>query len=375
MQEVTRQLIRVLHVITDNNIGGAGKWLVNFFNNVNRSAFSYDVIVPCESNLSHMIEETGTSVCRLKGLDEKSLDIKSIKPLFNMIRCKKPDIVHTHASLSARLAARIAGVKGIINTKHCLDAKTGTAKKFISKHVNKLLSDKIIAISYAVRNNLLDAGIPGQRISVIYNGVDPVINLDEEEKTKVRTQLGIRPNEQVIGILARLEEIKGHKYFLKAAVRVVEKFEKVRFVIAGTGSLTNDLKSMSKSYGIKDKVIFTGHVKDTFKVFSIIDINVITSLSEAFCLSLIEGMSAGKPGIGTNTGGIVEIIENGSNGFIVPPADEKALADAMLTLLNNTAIKNEMGRKGKRIYNKKFTALKMAEMTEKLYKEIINIKK
>ena len=125
-----------------------------------------------------------------------------------------------------------------------------------------------------------------------------------------------------------------------------------------------------KQKGLTDKVVFTGFVDEIYEVFNIIDINVISSLSEALCLSLIEGMSVGKPSVAADTGGIPEVIKNGYNGFLVPAGDAEGLADAILKLIHDPGLRKAMGDRGREIMEKSFTAEIMAEKIEELYESV-----
>jgi len=131
-----------------------------------------------------------------------------------------------------------------------------------------------------------------------------------------------------------------------------------------------ELKELIKQKGLTDKVVFTGFVDEIYEVFNIIDINVISSLSEALCLSLIEGMSVGKPSVAADTGGIPEVIKNGYNGFLVPAGDAEGLADAILKLIHDPGLRKAMGDRGREIMEKSFTAEIMAEKIEELYESV-----
>jgi glycosyltransferase involved in cell wall biosynthesis len=291
--------------------------------------------------------------------------------LYKLFGIEKPSIVHTHASLSARIAARLAGVKAIVHTKHCIDANRKGVARLAGALINRRLSDRIIAVSNAVKQNIIDSGIPESKIEVIYGGIEELKVISEEEKDKLRESLNIGKEDIVVGMVARLAEVKGHVYFIEAADIVSRTYKNVKFLIAGTGPKEKELKELIEKRGLSDKIIFMGYVEDVGKIYNIIDINVITSISEALCLSLIEGMCLGKPCIGTNTGGIPEVISEGHNGLLVPVKNPKEIAGAIVRLIQNPELRRTMGEKGREIMARNFRAEVMAEKVEKLYEAII----
>jgi len=361
-------MIKVIHVLSDMKIGGAGSWLLNLLGAIDKEKFEIKVVLPQGSMLADKIKNLGFEVIAVDGIKDKSYDARAVNLLYYIFRAEKPDIVHTHASLSARLAAKRAGAR-IINTKHCIDSRITGIRRFAGALINDRYSDGIIAVSEAVKRNIAENGVPDDKISVIYGGINPVKVLDDREKSLAREKWGIG-EEVVVGIVARLTEVKGHKYFIDAAEIISRDNDNVKFFIAGIGPKEEELKELIKQKGLTDKVVFTGFVDEIYEVFNIIDINVISSLSEALCLSLIEGMSVGKPSVAADTGGIPEVIKNGYNGFLVPAGDAEGLADAILKLIHDPGLRKAMGDRGREIMEKSFTADIMAEKIEELYESV-----
>ncbi len=363
-------MIKVIHVLSDMKIGGAGSWLLNLLGAADKERFDIKVVLPQGSLLIDKVRELGFEAIPVDGMKDKSFDAGAVSLLFNIFRREKPQIVHTHASLSARLAARMAGAK-IINTKHCIDSRKTGIKRLATSCINNFLSDSIIAVSAAVKQNVADNGVALDKISVIYGGISPVKELGAEEKSRVREHWGIAEEDIVVGIVARLAEVKGHKYFVEAAKIISRDNADVKFLIAGSGPKEQELKELVGHCGLADRVIFTGFVENVYEIFNIIDINVISSLSEALCLSLIEGMCVGKPSVGTDTGGIPEVIKDGYNGYLVPAGDSSGLADAILKLVRDPLLRKTMGDKGREMAAQSFTAGAMARGIEELYEAVV----
>lgn len=363
-------MIKVVHVLSDMKIGGAGRWLLNLLEASDTKRYEIKVVLPVGSLLIDRVEALGFEVIAVEGMRDKSFDRHVVGLLLDIFRREKPQLVHTHASLSARLAAKMAGAK-IINTKHCIDARQTGIKKLAGICINNLLSDGIIAVSEAVKGNITDNGTAPDKVSVIYGGIRPVIELEPHEKKRIRQKWGIGEEEVLVGMVARLAEVKGHKYFIDAAEIISRDNNKVRFLVAGTGPLEEELKKLVSRKGLGERFIFTGFIEDVHEIFNIIDINVISSLSEALCLSLIEGMYVGKPSVGTAVGGIPEVIKDGYSGYLVPAANSEKLADTVLKLVRDPELRKTMGDRGRTLAAERFTAEKMAEGVQSLYEKVI----
>jgi len=364
-------MIKAIHVITDMKIGGAGKWLLNLLRNYDKSKLDMIIVVPKGSMLKDEIGELGIRTIEIKGIGDKSVDMNSINAFYKLFRLEKPQIVHTHASLSARVAAKLAGINTIIHTKHCIDSPKTGIKKLVSASINKQLSSKIIAVSKAVRQNLLETGIPDNMIRVIYGGVDKLEKLSLEEINEIKRAYGIGEKDLVYGVAARLTEVKGHKYLIEAAELVLKKNSNIKFVIAGTGPLEEQLKQRVREKGLEQSFVFTGFIRDIGRIYNILDVNMACSVSEALCLSLIEGMSIGKPMIGSNVGGVPEIITHMETGLLVQPRNPEELAKAILKLAEDDELRNTMGEKAAKLMQEKFSASIMAKNILELYYEVV----
>ena len=140
-KERTGNKIKVLHVLTDKNIGGAGRWLLYYLKYHDREQFKVEVVLPQGSLLAPAVRALDVPVISMEDMEDKSFDKKAMKALVQLFREEKPDIVHTHASMTARMAARAAMVPSIFNTKHCMESAPGILpKKIIRREVNAAFS-------------------------------------------------------------------------------------------------------------------------------------------------------------------------------------------------------------------------------------------
>jgi glycosyltransferase involved in cell wall biosynthesis len=364
---------RIIHILTDKNIGGAGRWLLNCLKFHNEALYDVMVVLPSDSLLKEPLKKIKFSgIIDIYDMDEKSLSFNDIAKFKKIFKDFNPDIVHTHASLSARIAAKLSGVRYVINTKHCLENTTNnTIKKFLNRLINKMFSDKIIAVSKAVEASMLETNIDEKQIVTIYNGIELSTRLSIEEINSVKADYGIKSEDSVVGIAARLEPVKDISTFIKAAKEIVENRSKsnkpVKFIIAGSGSLESQLKAQVNALGLDNEVVFTGFVKDIEKLMSIFDINVISSIQEALCISIIEGMGMGIPAVGTDSGGVNEVILDGITGSIVKCGDYEALANRITDILDNKSLYELYSKNSMEHIKNKFLAEEMTRKIEQLY--------
>ncbi len=368
-------MIKIINVISDTNIGGAGKCVLTFLKTFDRAKFDVGVAVPKGSLLKSEIQKMNIKIFEVNGMVDKSMDLKVVRTLCKYLKSEQPDVVHTHASLSAKVAARLAGVKGIIYTRHCVYPPSPLLMKGPGRHMNRWLnhtfSDRIIAVAEAAKENLTDTGISSERIQVILNGVEKLEEISEQEKQLLKEEFGIQKDEFVVGIIARLEEVKGHEYFIEAAKLVLACDLPVKFLIVGTGTQEKILKQKVNELGLNKKVIFAGFISNVTGIMNIIDINVNASYgTEATSLSLLEGMSLGKPAVVTAFGGNPGVIFEQQNGFLVPIKDAQKMSEAIIRLLKDDKLRANMNAQCKKIFENLFTAQVMTANIEKAYKEL-----
>ncbi len=328
---------------------GHGKYLITYCKNRNVNKYDVVVVLPKDSLLIPELETTGVKIVEIDGLKDNSKDYKAYKLIKKVIDDEKPNIVHTHASLIARIAAKRSQAKPkIVYTKHCdfepsKIYKYGVVKRMFGSFT-KTYADCIIATSAHSKENLVKQGIDPNIITFIPNGTDGYKRLDESKIAKLKEKYSIT-NEKVIGYVARLVELKGHKTLFDA-VKILKGNEKLNFkcLIVGDGEYKEALQEYVKEIDIEDKVIFTGFIKNVEEIVNILDVQVNCSyLSETTNLALLEGMSIGVPTVATNIGGTPDMIENDINGYIVPILDSENMAQKIECILRKwwAIFKNE----------------------------------
>jgi glycosyltransferase involved in cell wall biosynthesis len=236
---------------------------------------------------------------------------------------------------------------------------------------------RVIANCMAVKDRAVrEENLPAQKIEVIYNG----LNLPQYEMApqngSLRTELGLSPETPLVGMVANFNfEIKGHRYFVEAAKALSDRSPGAAFVLVGDGPLRKKYEQMADELGLKKSVRFLGKRNDVPAILSGLDIAVLSSTSEGLSNVILESMAAGRPVVAADAGGSSELVSNGVNGYLVPPADSRAMAEAIERLLRNPREAIEMGRMGKSMVQDKFSQKHMVENYEKLYLSLLTEKK
>ncbi|MBC7766295.1 MAG: glycosyltransferase [Hyphomonadaceae bacterium] len=366
------QLIKVIHVISDTNIGGAGKCVLTYLENFDRDKFSVSVVFPKGSALKPAVEMLKVGFFEVEGMADRSMDIACIMALWRYFKKEKPDIVHTHASVSARIAARLAGVPAVLYTRHCVYAPKRIFTTWWGGMANSLLTrllcTHIIAVADAAKENIVREGVPEKLITVVQNGVQPLVAMPSADIPKVKKQFGIRDGDFVTALVARVEEVKGHMTYIQAAKILKDRHIPIKCLIVGTGKMENGLRKMVVDLQLEDTVIFAGFLKDVSPIMNMMDVQINASFgTEATSLSLLEGMSLGKPAVATDFGGNPGVIENGQNGLLVPVKNAQAMADAIESIYVDNKRLQYLIARSREIFETKFTARHMARNIENVY--------
>jgi len=286
--------------------------------------------------------------------------------LASIIKRERPDIIHAQTrvtQLAASILSRRFNIR-YVSTCH------GFFKPRLSRKVFGLWGDRVIAISEAVRDHLInDFNVEKDRIELIHNGVD--ISRFEREfsnndllETRHRFNLGDGP---VIGAIGRLSPVKG----LDELVRASSRIKDVRLLIVGDGPEKEKLTELTGELGIKERVRFMKSDPDTPRLLSIMDVFVFPSVQEGLGLSLIEALASGKAVVATDVGGIGSLVKHDETGLLVKRGDSTQLADTIKRLLNDKNLRERLGSNGRALAKTEYSLDKMADKTEKLYKALL----
>jgi len=235
--------------------------------------------------------------------------------------------------------------------------------------------DFFIYISRAVAENYVIQGVRSVKGTVIHNAVDLSEFSTDFDSASVRREFGWNGQERLVGVIGRLDWWKGHEYFLAAMAQVAQRISNLRGLIVGEPESTplnreyyHKLQSLTKSLGLEDTVVFTGFRDDVPRLMSTLDVVVLSSsMPEPFGRVVIEGMAAGKPVVATAAGGVLDIIEDGVNGVLVPCQDSKAMAEAVLALLSDREKARQIGQAARQRVEEQFTVERHVAAIQQVY--------
>ncbi len=284
----------------------------------------------------------------IKGLRGMFFVLNGARKVIKMVRENDIDIIHAHflfpPGMAGLIGAMVTG-RPFYVTLHGSDVFLLSSKKFIRPLLRLILQNAtgVFAVSESVKEEVLKMNIPGleNKIKVTWNGVD-VDRFHPQKESSLRPELGIADDESVILFVGNLVHQKGLEHLLRAKKLMKEE---TRLVIVGEGPLLNDLKGMVE-YEKIENVIFAGRRQDVENVIPAADVVVLSSVFESFGIVLLEAMACGKAVVGTNVGGIPELV-NEDVGIVVEPQDPVALAEALDKLVGDAPLREEMGKKGR----------------------------
>lgn len=368
---------KILYIISSSHIAGTEIHLLTLMKNLIKYK-NVEVEVICSGGeLERRINEIGIKTHKI--MMKNKYDLKSLFLIYKFISDKKFDIVHTHlgiSSLLGRIAAKLAGTPRIIMTEHLwsdfnedMSYVVNKIHLFIYFLLSKYTTDKIIAVSEAVKKFLVDeAGISKNIIEVIYNGVEVKKNIKcDHKENNFKKIYSLYDNDLLAGVIGRLSKEKGHKYLFDAVKKIENKDFKL--LVIGRGELESQLKEYVKRINLEDKIIFTGFINDMDLIYGLIDLIILPSVRECLPMVLLEAMNYEIPAIASNVGGVPEVIKEGQNGLLVEPKSYKQINVALNFFLENPYEIKRMGKISKQILINKFSEKKMIQKTVKLYSD------
>jgi len=295
--------------------------------------------------------------------------------LNRVIRCIKPHLIHANTleSIGLIIVPALLNKASIVwHVRILLQDKSPTIR-FYTKIVSKFVK-RVIANSNAVKRRLVKSGMNPIKIEVIYNPIDTGI-FSPRNKYYCRRKLNLPVHSTIIGSLGRLTPDKGFDLFLKAAALVRKKHPNTYFLIAGQEWSKNyraKLINIAQHLGLCSHLILIDWQQDAPSLISSLNMLVLTPMEkEGFGRTLAESMACEVPVIGTNVGGIAEIINNRRNGLLIPSGDEKTLAEAMCILLENRQFALQLAKHGRKNVEAKFSSHLHIHKINKIYKELM----
>src|SRR5262249_35903191 len=207
-------------------------------------------------------------------------------------------------------------------------------------------ADRVVAVSEARRRDLLAAGVAPRAVVTLHNAVRLPGERYENPST-LRAELGVETQNRLVGVIGRLSPEKGQRYFIEAMATVSTAFPNTCGILFGDGPDEPELQRVVGHLGLQKHSVFAGHRPDVDRGYQALDMVVVPSLSEGLPNVVLEAMAHARPVVAAAVGGVPEIIDDGSSGILVKPADPHALAQAILTVLRDSTLGVRMGVAGR----------------------------
>lgn len=381
-----------MRVIARLNIGGPAIQAISLTRMLESRGYATTLVRGSEGehegSMDYLADELGVAPVRVAALrrDPGPWDLPALVVIAAMMVRRRPQIVHTHAAKAGtigRLAALLlpgARRPVIVHTFHG-HSLTGyfssrreraflAIERFLARH-----SDRLIAVSEEVRDELLALGVAGpERFEVIPLGFDLTrFQVGATERTErgraLRAELAIPESVRLVTLIARLVPIKRVDRFLRVASALADR-DDLHFLIVGDGELRDELRTAPEARRLGERLTWAGFRRDMPDVCFASDVVVLTSDNEGTPVSLVEAQAAGTPVASTRVGGVASVVEDGSTGLLADPEDEPGLAAAVRRILDDRALASAMGEAA-RIRAQRFSLEKLVDRIDGLYRSLL----
>lgn len=365
---------RILHVIDSWGAGGAETVFTDLASGLDPARFESFAAVPRASEWVY--EEL-----RRRGLKPAILpsggafDLKHLVRLTRLIRQLRIDLVQAHTfgtTVYASAAGRLRGIP-VVGTFHgFIDVAHGDPRRALKFRALAAGASRIVCVSASLRRELLAASpITPDHALVIFNGVDTdrfYPGRDEE----LRAELGIEPDELLVGAVGNVRRAKGYEVLLEAAGLLRRAGTKCRIVVAGLtgGTLFPELERRHAELGLGNAVRFIGFREDAERLYRALDVYLLTSHSEGFSLSTVQALASGLPVVATRCGGPEEIITDGADGLLTTPGSASEIANAIQSLAADGALRSRLSTAARTAAVSRFSTATMLGRYEQLYDEL-----
>ncbi len=361
-------VMNLLQVDTEIRWGGGQQQVAHLCEGL--AGKGHRVVLVCHRDgiLRHRVESAAVRVLPLASFGE--VDPRGVFGLARIIRSQRFDLMHMHSSRA-----------------HTMGVVAGALTRFRPRVVSRRFNhsprrdpfnrwkygsgiDRVVAISRAVQQSLIDAGFDSADIDLVPSGIVPPDRV-AGARVAVFEEFNLPPEARLAICVANLVEIKGHRTLIEAVRLLRGEWPGLRVLFAGDGPLRRNLEALSHDAGVEDHILFAGFRTDIDRLLSAADLAVCPSLTEGLGLSILDALAMELPVAASETGGIPEIVRHDETGLLVPPGEPDPLAKAVEKLLSNPEESARLGRNGRRMVLEKFSVQAMVDGTEAVYHRLL----
>ncbi len=301
------------------------------------------------------------------------VDPIGVGQLCSTLRRLRPDVVHMHTSHAHTLgviASLLTGIGRRIVSRR-VDFSIHRHRFGLSSFKYRRGVDRYIAISRAVRAALVEDGIPEERISLVYSGVDPSRFVGGDGR-KAREELRVEPHAPLVGTVAHFGWHKSIETLIAAAEHIIAAVPEAVIAIIGDGDLRPGLEAERERSPVRDRIVMPGfrdNVADYLRAF---DVFTMPSVMEGLCTSILDAFAVRVPVAACAAGGIPELVEDGVTGLLCEPRNPRALAQVIIRLLKDRALARNLAEGGHRKVLSSFTHDSMVDGTIAVYRDVLD---
>ncbi len=369
-QGVSLSRTRVLHLTFNMGFGGTEQVIRQLVRHLDPSRFEAEILCidGAVGPLGDALRSEGYVVESLQR--QPGFDAQLVKSLRRWIRDHDIQVVHCHQYTPwtyGWLAHWGTGCRLVFTEHGRFYPDRYRLKALPLNLIMAVTTPHIVAISAATRQALRRYEfVPAKRVQVIHNGIAG-LNCAPEELLRLRESLGLTPDHQVIGTVARLDPAKNQVLMIEALAKLRDANPNMRLLLVGDGPSRSELEARARQLQVEDRVIFTGYQSAPGPYLAIMDLFLLTSLTEGTSMTLLEAMSLGTPPIVTNVGGNPEIVPSSEFGALVPSNDIGALTEAIDHLLQNPEQRKQIAQAVRQRFTTAFAIEIMARRYASLY--------
>jgi glycosyltransferase involved in cell wall biosynthesis len=361
--------MRVLHLDSGINWRGGQQQVYYLASGLEKLGVEQHVVVREGSELAARIQSLKLPLSTLPLSSE--FNLTSLCRLVKIRRQFNPDIIHVHDSRTLGLVAILKAVGERVKLVAARRVTFHIRRNPFWKFKYQMQTDRIIAVSRFVREQLIEEGVKPERIQLVYDGF-PFDSLGaKSDRAASRRRYGVEEDELLLGTIGQFSPEKGHEFLIRGFKKVSNIYSHARLMIVGGGALGESYRRLVHELQLHERVILPGFVPDLREVFSALDLFVFPSLKEGLGSTLLMAMAHQVPICASRTGGIPELVVEGETGFLFAPGDAQSLADTVLCALQSPPIARCLSANGLRLVEAQFPVERMVSETYDVYSNVL----
>jgi glycosyltransferase involved in cell wall biosynthesis len=357
--------MKIVHLETGRHLYGGARQVCRLLD----ALTEYEHVLVCRPN-AEISGQVGRHVRVVEMPMYGDFDMRAKQRLKRLLADEHADVLHVHSRAGAdRFGGRAARALGM---RAVLTRRVDNPEPRLWARVKFRSYDAIAAISSPIEAWLRkDVRVPANRVTRIASGVDPDVFADRDAaRAELQRRFDVHMNQPILAAAGQLIERKGHDVLLDALPSVIARHRRLKLLVFGRGPREAALKSRVRQLGIGDHVIFAGFVPRLEELLAGFDAFVHPARREGLGLVVLEALAAGVPLVASRAGGLVDAIEDGRTGLLVPPDDAPALTSALLRMLEDDGFRRRLSKAGRVGVAERFSVQAMADGYRGLYSDL-----